>query len=44
MAFSEGLLSVALTLYQIQTGQVLIQETSETVAASAYDEKHIPWE
>ncbi|MBF0452403.1 MAG: LPP20 family lipoprotein [Candidatus Magnetomorum sp.] len=44
MGFSEALLSLSLTVHNVQTGQILHQENPKPVTSSVFDEKYISWE
>jgi hypothetical protein len=44
MGFSKARLSIVVSLYDVQTGQRMIQKPSEPVTASFHDEKMISWE
>ena len=44
MGFVEGGLKVSINLYNVKTGQLIFQSTSDQLKSLSYDEAHIPWE
>ena len=43
MGFIEGYLTIVLSLYDVQTGQLKFQDTSDPMKSLSYDENHMPW-